>query len=128
MKQKNNRNKVKKNKRSSTKKPANQRTHQKTNNSKPQHKNQPKSKKKTIAEVTCTGLTHEGKGVFEWEGKSLSVDNFLPGEKAEVLISQKGTISKNGTQTNHYAIERPRGFTSFLLCAECGVSNSPYDG
>lgn len=94
MKQKNNRNKVKKNKRSSTKKPANQRTHQKTNNSKPQHKNQPKSKKKTIAEVTCTGLTHEGKGVFEWEGKSLSVDNFLPGEKAEVLISQKGRFPK----------------------------------
>lgn len=37
------------------------------------------------------------RGFFEWEGKSLSVDNFLPGEKAEVLISQKDDFQKRNS-------------------------------
>ncbi|SDH76659.1 23S rRNA (uracil1939-C5)-methyltransferase [Alteribacillus persepolensis] len=47
-------------------------------------------KKSVIAEVTCSGLTSEGKGVIEWEGKQLEVANLLPGETAEVIVSKKG--------------------------------------
>ncbi|TFB14252.1 23S rRNA (uracil(1939)-C(5))-methyltransferase RlmD [Filobacillus milosensis] len=53
----------------------------------------PRGRKGIIAEVTCTGLTKEGKGVFQWEGKELSVENLLPGETAEVIISQKGRFT-----------------------------------
>ncbi|WP_158734657.1 23S rRNA (uracil(1939)-C(5))-methyltransferase RlmD [Alteribacillus sp. YIM 98480] len=41
-------------------------------------------------EVTCSGLTSEGKGIVQWEGKQLEVANLLPGETAEVIVSKKG--------------------------------------
>lgn len=51
-------------------------------------------KKRVTIEATCTGLNHEGKGIFQWEGMRLEVENFLPGETAEVTISQKGRFPK----------------------------------
>lgn len=56
---------------------------------------QPKGKparggKTVTVEVTCTGLNNEGKGIAEWKGKQLEVPLLLPGEKAEVIVSQKG--------------------------------------
>ncbi|MBA2175856.1 23S rRNA (uracil(1939)-C(5))-methyltransferase RlmD [Halobacillus locisalis] len=57
----------------------------------PKGKKQHRSGGKTItAEVTCTGFTNEGKGIAEWKGQKLEVPYLLPGEKAEVHVSQKG--------------------------------------
>ncbi|WP_411954811.1 23S rRNA (uracil(1939)-C(5))-methyltransferase RlmD [Alkalibacillus sp. S2W] len=47
-------------------------------------------KKNVTTEVTCSGLTMEGKGIIQWEGEQLEVTNLLPGETAEVTISKKG--------------------------------------
>ncbi|MBB5172532.1 23S rRNA (uracil(1939)-C(5))-methyltransferase RlmD [Texcoconibacillus texcoconensis] len=47
-------------------------------------------KKNAPVEVTCSGLTSEGKGIVRWEGKQLEVANLLPGETAEVIVSKKG--------------------------------------
>lgn len=46
--------------------------------------------KSVTAEVTCSGLTTDGKGIAQWEGKQLEVEHLLPGEKAEVLVSKSG--------------------------------------
>ncbi|KGP89965.1 RNA methyltransferase [Pontibacillus chungwhensis BH030062] len=46
--------------------------------------------KAVTAEVTCSGLTSEGKGIAQWEGKELEVPHLLPGEKAEVLVTRQG--------------------------------------
>ncbi|MFG6120338.1 23S rRNA (uracil(1939)-C(5))-methyltransferase RlmD [Thalassobacillus sp. B23F22_16] len=51
----------------------------------------PKGKRKTVtAKVTCSGLTNDAKGIVQWEGKQLEVANLLPGETAEVTVSQRG--------------------------------------
>ncbi|WP_026703063.1 23S rRNA (uracil(1939)-C(5))-methyltransferase RlmD [Salibacterium aidingense] len=48
-------------------------------------------RQKTVtAKVTCSGLTDEGKGIVQWEGKKLEVEHLLPGETAELAVSQKG--------------------------------------
>ncbi|MGR9047544.1 23S rRNA (uracil(1939)-C(5))-methyltransferase RlmD [Halobacillus faecis] len=49
-----------------------------------------RGQKPVTAEVTCSGLTDEGKGIAEWKGKRLEVPLLLPGEMAEVNIVQKG--------------------------------------
>ncbi|KHE68583.1 23S rRNA (uracil(1939)-C(5))-methyltransferase RlmD [Halobacillus sp. BBL2006] len=49
-----------------------------------------RGRKTLTAEVTCSGLTNEGKGIAEWKGQQLEVPLLLPGEKAEVTVSQKG--------------------------------------
>ncbi|QAS52262.1 23S rRNA (uracil(1939)-C(5))-methyltransferase RlmD [Halobacillus litoralis] len=51
-----------------------------------------RSKNAVTAEVTCSGLTNEGKGIAEWKGKQLEVPLLLPGEKAEVNVFQKGSL------------------------------------
>ncbi|WP_226584062.1 23S rRNA (uracil(1939)-C(5))-methyltransferase RlmD [Halobacillus litoralis] len=60
----------------------------------PQHRppkgKPPRGQKAVTAEVTCTGLTDEGKGVAEWKGRQLEVPLLLPGEKAKVSVIQKG--------------------------------------
>ncbi|MBM7553317.1 23S rRNA (uracil(1939)-C(5))-methyltransferase RlmD [Thalassobacillus pellis] len=48
------------------------------------------SKKPVTIEVTCSGLTNEGKGIVEWEGKKLEVAHLMPGEKAVVTVSTRG--------------------------------------
>ncbi|MGP4108044.1 23S rRNA (uracil(1939)-C(5))-methyltransferase RlmD [Virgibacillus sp. L01] len=48
------------------------------------------SQKTVTAEVTCSGLTNDGKGIVQWEGKQLEVAHLMPGETAEVNISKKG--------------------------------------
>ncbi|MGP4039566.1 23S rRNA (uracil(1939)-C(5))-methyltransferase RlmD [Gracilibacillus sp. D59] len=48
------------------------------------------NKKSVTAEVTCTGLTNEGKGIVQWKGKQLEVDHLLPGETAEITLSTSG--------------------------------------
>ncbi|MFD1039320.1 23S rRNA (uracil(1939)-C(5))-methyltransferase RlmD [Virgibacillus byunsanensis] len=60
---------------------------------------QQRGKKSVTENVTCTGLTPEGKGIVEWEGKELEVENLLPGETAEVLISRKGRFTN--TELKH---------------------------
>ncbi|WP_051353291.1 23S rRNA (uracil(1939)-C(5))-methyltransferase RlmD [Thalassobacillus devorans] len=51
----------------------------------------PKGKQKNVtAKVTCSGLSKEGKGIIQWEGKQLEVPHLMPGETAEVLVSKKG--------------------------------------
>ncbi|SFE88615.1 23S rRNA (uracil(1939)-C(5))-methyltransferase RlmD [Alteribacillus iranensis] len=50
--------------------------------------------RKSTIEVTCTGLTSEGKGIVQWEGKQVEVAHLLPGEKAEVTVSKKGRFVK----------------------------------
>ncbi|SEA90862.1 23S rRNA (uracil1939-C5)-methyltransferase [Thalassobacillus cyri] len=63
----------------------------KPNSSRNQADGKPKGKQKTVtAEVTCSGLTNEGKGIVEWEGKRLEVAHLMPGEKAEVIVSKRG--------------------------------------
>ncbi|WP_347861041.1 23S rRNA (uracil(1939)-C(5))-methyltransferase RlmD [Salimicrobium sp. PL1-032A] len=52
---------------------------------KPPKANQPKT-----AEMTCTGLTDDGKGIAEWKGKRLEIPHLLPGEKAEVAVPKRG--------------------------------------
>ncbi|SEI05171.1 23S rRNA (uracil1939-C5)-methyltransferase [Halobacillus karajensis] len=47
-------------------------------------------KEPITAEVTCSGLTNEGKGIAEWKGKQLEIPLLLPGEKAEVNVFHKG--------------------------------------
>lgn len=42
------------------------------------------------AEVTCSGLTNDGKGIVQWEGKQLEVAHLMPGETAEVNVSTRG--------------------------------------
>lgn len=49
-----------------------------------------RSQKTVIAEVTCSGLTNDGKGIAQWEGKQLEVAHLLPGETAEVNVSTRG--------------------------------------
>ncbi|MBH0231512.1 23S rRNA (uracil(1939)-C(5))-methyltransferase RlmD [Halobacillus sp. KCTC 3957] len=49
-----------------------------------------RGQKNMTAEVTCTGLTNEGKGLAEWKGKQLEVPQLLPGEKAEVTVTKQG--------------------------------------
>ncbi|RSL30680.1 23S rRNA (uracil(1939)-C(5))-methyltransferase RlmD [Salibacterium salarium] len=46
--------------------------------------------KPVTAEVTCTGLSDEGKGIAEWKGKQLEIPHLLPGETAEVNVFQRG--------------------------------------
>lgn len=64
------------------------------NNSKPNRQagtgKQSQGKKIATTEVTCQGLTSEGKGIVQWDGKQLEVEQLLPGEKAEVTIYKKG--------------------------------------
>ncbi|WP_157130869.1 23S rRNA (uracil(1939)-C(5))-methyltransferase RlmD [Halobacillus mangrovi] len=63
------------------------------NQSKGKHKKtfgHKRSQKSITAEVTCSGLNDEGKGIVQWNGKQLEVPLLLPGEKAEVNIFQKG--------------------------------------
>ncbi|RPF50663.1 23S rRNA (uracil(1939)-C(5))-methyltransferase RlmD [Aquisalibacillus elongatus] len=63
----------------------------KSKNFKANPNNRPQQSKKGVtAEFTCRGLSSEGKGLIEWEGKQLEVANLLPGEKAEVQIIKKG--------------------------------------
>jgi 23S rRNA (uracil1939-C5)-methyltransferase len=50
----------------------------------------PTSQKTATIEVTCSGLTSEGKGIAKWKGEWLEVPNLLPGEKAEVFLSTRG--------------------------------------
>ncbi|WP_138417779.1 23S rRNA (uracil(1939)-C(5))-methyltransferase RlmD [Aquibacillus sediminis] len=58
---------------------------------KPAITNVGRGKQKTVAaQVSCSGLTDEGKGIVQWEGKQLEVAHLMPGEKAEVVISSKG--------------------------------------
>ncbi|MDX8047286.1 23S rRNA (uracil(1939)-C(5))-methyltransferase RlmD [Gracilibacillus sp. S3-1-1] len=40
--------------------------------------------------MTCTGLTDEGKGIVQWQGKQLEVEHLLPGETAEITVSTSG--------------------------------------
>ncbi|KGX88653.1 RNA methyltransferase [Pontibacillus halophilus JSM 076056 = DSM 19796] len=49
-----------------------------------------RGQKGITAEVTCTRLTHDGKGIAQWEGKQVEVPHLLPGEKAEILITKRG--------------------------------------
>ncbi|WP_058306359.1 23S rRNA (uracil(1939)-C(5))-methyltransferase RlmD [Gracilibacillus massiliensis] len=44
------------------------------------------NKQSVTAEVTCTGLTQEGKGIVQWKGKQLAVEQLLPGETAEISV------------------------------------------
>ncbi|MFC3039183.1 23S rRNA (uracil(1939)-C(5))-methyltransferase RlmD [Virgibacillus xinjiangensis] len=48
------------------------------------------NKKKETLEVTCTGLSNEGKGIVQWEGKQLEIEHLLPGETAEITMSTSG--------------------------------------
>lgn len=58
-------------------------------NNQPKGKSQ-RGKKPVTVEVTCSGLTNDGKGIAEWKGQQLEVPLLLPGEKAEVNVFQKG--------------------------------------
>ncbi|SDM18343.1 23S rRNA (uracil(1939)-C(5))-methyltransferase RlmD [Sediminibacillus halophilus] len=49
-----------------------------------------RNKKTVTAEVTCTGLTKQGKGIIQWEGKQLEIEHLLPGETAEITVSTSG--------------------------------------
>ncbi|MBM7571888.1 23S rRNA (uracil(1939)-C(5))-methyltransferase RlmD [Aquibacillus albus] len=49
-----------------------------------------RNKKTVTLEVTCTGLTNEGKGIVQWEGKQLEIEHLLPGETAEITVSTSG--------------------------------------
>ncbi|WP_188207210.1 23S rRNA (uracil(1939)-C(5))-methyltransferase RlmD [Alkalibacillus aidingensis] len=51
-----------------------------------------RGKKRATIEVTCSGLTSEGKGIIEWDGKQLEVAYLLPGETAEVMVTKKGRL------------------------------------
>ncbi|MFZ4453448.1 23S rRNA (uracil(1939)-C(5))-methyltransferase RlmD [Salibacterium aidingense] len=63
----------------------------KNHHRKPRGRTKPKGRQKPVtAEVTCSGLTKEGKGIVQWEGKKLEVEHLLPGETAEIAISKKG--------------------------------------
>ncbi|WP_085993363.1 23S rRNA (uracil(1939)-C(5))-methyltransferase RlmD [Oceanobacillus senegalensis] len=50
------------------------------------------NKKKVTVEVVCAGLSHEGKGIVQWEGRQLEVEHLLPGEKAEIAVSTSGRV------------------------------------
>ncbi|RYG73088.1 23S rRNA (uracil(1939)-C(5))-methyltransferase RlmD [Lentibacillus lipolyticus] len=49
-----------------------------------------RGQKAITAKVTCSGLTNEGKGLVDWEGKQLEVAHLMPGETAEVYVIKKG--------------------------------------
>ncbi|KGX90017.1 23S rRNA (uracil(1939)-C(5))-methyltransferase RlmD [Pontibacillus marinus] len=49
-----------------------------------------RGQKIATAKVTCSGLTSEGKGIAQWDGKRLEVADLLPGETAEIIVSKKG--------------------------------------
>ena len=49
-----------------------------------------RNKKSLTVVVTCTGLTNEGRGIIQWEGKKLEVEHLMPGETAEITISTDG--------------------------------------
>ncbi|WP_404452715.1 23S rRNA (uracil(1939)-C(5))-methyltransferase RlmD [Virgibacillus necropolis] len=49
-----------------------------------------RSRKTITAKVTCSGLTNDGKGIAQWEGKQLEVAHLMPGETAEVNVSTRG--------------------------------------
>ncbi|KGX84690.1 23S rRNA (uracil(1939)-C(5))-methyltransferase RlmD [Pontibacillus litoralis] len=53
-----------------------------------------RSKKTVTAEVSCSGLTNDGKGIVQWKGKRLEVAHLMPGETAEVLVSTTGRTVK----------------------------------
>ncbi|SHN23763.1 23S rRNA (uracil(1939)-C(5))-methyltransferase RlmD [Gracilibacillus kekensis] len=48
------------------------------------------NKQSVTAEVTCSSLTQEGKGIVQWKGKQLEVEHLLPGEIAEITVSTNG--------------------------------------
>ncbi|WP_431801487.1 23S rRNA (uracil(1939)-C(5))-methyltransferase RlmD [Halobacillus andaensis] len=50
----------------------------------------PRGQKSISLVETCTGLSNEGKGIVQWQGKQLEVPFLLPGEKAEVNVFPKG--------------------------------------
>ncbi|MFC0525847.1 23S rRNA (uracil(1939)-C(5))-methyltransferase RlmD [Pontibacillus salicampi] len=65
--------------------------HQKRSSAKGKANNASKHGGKAVtAEVTCSGLTSEGKGIAQWKGERLEIAHLMPGEKAEVLVSKKG--------------------------------------
>ncbi|SIS46150.1 23S rRNA (uracil(1939)-C(5))-methyltransferase RlmD [Salimicrobium flavidum] len=53
-------------------------------------KGRPPQQQPKTTEVTCTGLTDDGKGIATWKGKRLEVPHLLPGEKAEVAVPKRG--------------------------------------
>ncbi|MFD2706928.1 23S rRNA (uracil(1939)-C(5))-methyltransferase RlmD [Salibacterium lacus] len=82
-------------------------------------------KKPVIAEVTCSGLTNEGKGIIQWDGKNLEVEHLLPGETAEVAVSTKGrhttTELKRVIQPSSDRVEPPCVY--FYECGGCQLQH-----
>ncbi|HKX55841.1 MAG TPA: TRAM domain-containing protein, partial [Xanthomonadales bacterium] len=40
-------------------------------------------------DLAITGLSHDGRGVAEWQGKKVFVHGALPGERAQVRLTQR---------------------------------------
>ncbi|MGP4071807.1 23S rRNA (uracil(1939)-C(5))-methyltransferase RlmD [Piscibacillus sp. B03] len=91
--------------------------------------NQSRGKKSTTVEVTCQGLTNEGKGIIHWDGKQLEVEQLLPGEKAEVAIYKKGRyFNAEVKRLIHSSEDRARPPKKFDdECGGCQIQHMTYE-
>lgn len=124
-KQKNNRNRKPKRKKTSDKpfggQPSQQRKRSggKYKGKRTENKQHARNPKTVIAEVTCTGLTTDAKGIADWEGTKLEVAYLLPGETADVAISGRGRYAKaEVTQVKQASKERVKPPCPYYY--ECG--------
>ena len=70
--------------------------------------------------LECSDLDRDGKGIARWNGWVVVVDDFLPGEKAEVQLQQRQRsrwLARRGELT-HSSDDRRR--PPCILAADCG--------
>ncbi|PBB06195.1 23S rRNA (uracil(1939)-C(5))-methyltransferase RlmD [Salimicrobium humidisoli] len=81
-----------------------------------------KQEQPKTTEVTCTGLTDDGKGIATWKGKRLEIPHLLPGEKAEVAVPKRGPAEVvRVTEKSEVRQEAPCPY--FYVCGGCQIQH-----
>lgn len=82
-----------------------------------------------IKNISVTGLTHHGQGVAKLSGKTLLIENALPGEQVDIKIIQdqpQYSFAK-ATHWHHYAEERVQPFCpNYDECGGCDLQHLAY--
>jgi 23S rRNA (uracil1939-C5)-methyltransferase len=73
-----------------------------------------------IAEVTITGLSHDGRGVGRHEGQVVFVPDLLPGERARVRVERGARGVLNGSCLERLSDSAQRRRPPCILAERCG--------
>ncbi|UQB42609.1 TRAM domain-containing protein [Thiomicrospira microaerophila] len=82
-----------------------------------------------IKDISVTGLTHHGQGVAKINGKTLFIENALPGEQVDIKIieDQPQYSLAKVTHWHHYAEDRTQPFCQYYgECGGCDLQHLAY--